>query len=65
MMIMKEPTGEERLVLLEQRHRALDEQIDRLIRRPYLTPDEQREITDLKKLKLATKDKLFALRRAL
>jgi uncharacterized protein YdcH (DUF465 family) len=60
---MKETNPEQRLTLLEQRHRALDEQIDRIGRRAYLTPDEQRQVTDLKKMKLATKDQLYALRR--
>jgi uncharacterized protein YdcH (DUF465 family) len=34
-----------------------------LERRAYLTPEEQRYITDLKKQKLAAKDELFALKR--
>jgi uncharacterized protein YdcH (DUF465 family) len=53
-----------RLMLLEQRHRDLADEVERLDRRAYLTPDEQRRITDLKKQKLLAKDEIVALRRA-
>ncbi|HLV21002.1 MAG TPA: YdcH family protein [Polyangiaceae bacterium] len=58
---MKE-TMPDRVRTLEQRHRSLSQQVDRLERRAYLTPFEQRQITDLKKLKLMAKDELFALK---
>ncbi|HEY3233865.1 MAG TPA: YdcH family protein [Polyangiaceae bacterium] len=53
----------ERLTELEQRHRTLAEQVAELGKRAFLTPEEQRQMTDLKKMKLAAKDELFALRR--
>src|SRR5690606_32040236 len=53
--VMKE-TMPDRVRTLEQRHRSLSQQVDRLERRAYLTPFEQRQITDLKKLKLMAKD---------
>jgi hypothetical protein len=62
---MKEALTDDRLSALEARHRALHEAVSRLERRTFLTPEEQREITDLKKRKLVAKDQLFALRRTL
>ena len=56
---------EERLSRLEKRHKDLKAQVDRLERRAYLTPDERRQITNLKKLKLNAKDQIHALRRQL
>ena len=52
-----------RSLTAEQRHKSLADEIRMLERRAYLTPDEQRHITRLKKQKLAAKDELFALRR--
>jgi hypothetical protein len=60
---MKELMTTDRVQALEQKHRGLAEQVQRLERRAYLTPFEQRQISDLKKLKLLTKDELFALKR--
>lgn len=54
-----------RLNELEKKHQDLKQQVAILERRAYLTPDEQRHVTDLKKLKLQTKDALFALRKQL
>jgi uncharacterized protein YdcH (DUF465 family) len=51
-----------RLSVIEARHRELDERLKELGRHAYLTPTEQREITELKKHKLRAKDELFALR---
>ena len=48
---------------IEERHRTLARQVDALERRAFLTPEEQRQISDLKKLKLAAKDELFRRRR--
>lgn len=59
---MNEATAE-RLNLLQQKHRSLDEEVRRLERRAYLTPDEQRTVSDLKKRKLLAKDEIFALQR--
>lgn len=41
-------------------HAALDRRVRELDRRAFLTPAEQSELTDLKKLKLAAKDRLRA-----
>ncbi len=54
---------EERVVALEQLHRKLDVAVTRLERRAYLTPSEQRQMTDLKKEKLRAKDEIASLRR--
>ena len=62
---MKEVLAADHLSALEARHRALHDAVSRLERRSFLTPDEQREITDLKKRKLRAKDQLFALKRTL
>ncbi len=48
---------------MEARHRALDTQIDELGKRALLTPAEQREIAELKKHKLHTKDQIAAMKR--
>lgn len=48
---------------LEERHRYLDVAVTRLERRAYLTPSEQLTMTNLKKEKLLTKDRIAALRR--
>jgi uncharacterized protein YdcH (DUF465 family) len=55
----------ERIRRMEARHRELDSKIDELGRRALLTPAEQREISELKKHKLHTKDQIAAMRRAL
>ena len=61
--LMKEATGTavDRMRQLEDEHRSLDERVRVLSRRAYLTPDEQREATELKRLKLSAKDQLHAL----
>jgi hypothetical protein len=56
---------QERLSLVEARHRELDERLKELGRRPYLTPREQVEIAEIKKHKLRAKDEMFDLKRAL
>jgi hypothetical protein len=60
---MKEATVTtvDRMRELEAEHRNLDERVRMLSRRAYLTPDEQRETAELKRLKLSTKDRLHAL----
>ena len=60
---MKELLTPDRVQALEQKHRVLAEEVQRLGRRAHLTPFEQRQMSDLKKLKLLTKDELFALKR--
>ena len=50
---------------LEARHRTLDLQIKKLDRRGmHMTPHEQLQAMELKKLRLATKDKLSSFRTA-
>jgi hypothetical protein len=51
----------DRMRELEAEHRTLDERVRMLSRRAYLTPDEQREAAELKRLKLSAKDRLHAL----
>jgi len=60
---MKYEPAENHVHELEQKHRTLDQEVSRLERRLYLTPLEQRHVTDLKKEKLRTKDLLFSLKR--
>lgn len=58
---MKEPMSMP-LESLQAKHRELDLQIRHLERRAHLTPTEQQHAVVLKKQKLATKDRIFALR---
>ena len=60
---MKQFTANQTLMTAEERHRSLSEEVRVLERRAYLTPDEQRHMTELKKQKLLAKDELFSLRR--
>jgi len=60
---MTQVTASRRLEELVARHRSLHEQVDRLEQHRYLTPVEQQRVADLKKLKLAAKDQIAALRR--
>ena len=60
---MTQVTADQRLDALVARHRSLHKQVDALERRRYLTPHEQQRVTDLKKLRLAAKDQIAALRR--
>src|SRR5688572_13313020 len=53
----------DRLNRIEARHRALDARIRELGRHAFLTPDERREVSELKKHKLRAKDEIAALRR--
>jgi hypothetical protein len=61
---MAKQTFDPRMTLehLEEQHRTLKRQVSYLDRKAFLTPAEQREATDLKKKKLATKDAISALR---
>lgn len=56
---------EDRLNRVEARHRELDERLEQLRRRAYLTPKEQLELAEIKKQKLRAKDEIVALRRSL
>ncbi len=58
-----EGSAMDRMRELELEHRALDEKLRLLTRRAYLTPDEQREASELKRKKLFAKDRLYALSR--
>jgi len=62
---MNGAVSDDRLMQLEKKHRSLDEEVRRLERRAFLTPDEQRQVSDLKKQKLVAKDELYALKREL
>lgn len=53
----------ERIRRMEVRHKELDTKIDELNRRAILTPAEQREIAELKKHKLHTKDQIALMKR--
>lgn len=54
----------EQLARWEQKHRTLASEVSELERRAILTPEEQLRIADLKKRKLAAKDRIAELRRA-
>jgi hypothetical protein len=53
----------EQLARWERAHRALAAEVTELERRAILTPEEQRRVADLKKRKLAAKDRVAELRR--
>jgi uncharacterized protein YdcH (DUF465 family) len=55
---------EERISMIEARHRELDARLKELGRHAFLTPAEQLEASTLKKHKLRAKDEIAALRRA-
>jgi uncharacterized protein YdcH (DUF465 family) len=61
---MKQAVVDSHLSHLEARHRDLDVAVARLGRRAYLTPSEQRTVSDLKKERLLTKDRIEILRRS-
>jgi len=54
----------DRIRTLEEEHRLLDQRLRTLARRAYLTPDEQREATEIKRRKLSAKDRIVELRQA-
>lgn len=51
----------DRLMAAEREHRALHARLEELGRRAYPTPTEQREIAEIKKLKLRMKDEISSL----
>jgi hypothetical protein len=56
-------TAVDRIRTLEEEHRVLDQKLRMLTRRAYLTPDEQREASELKRRKLSAKDQIVVLAR--
>ncbi len=54
--------AQQRLTSIEAQHRALEERLRELGRRPYLTPKEQVELAEIKKHKLRAKDDMMAIR---
>jgi len=62
---MNRATADQRLDELVAKHRNLHDQVDELEQRRYLTPSERQKVACLKKLKLAAKDQIAALRREL
>jgi len=57
-------SAEGRMRELQDEHRNLEARLRTLSRRAYLTPDEQRECSEIKRQKLFAKDQLEALSRA-
>lgn len=51
-----EPTKEDVLKNAKEQHAALDSRLQMLLKKPYLTGDEEMEVTVLKKKKLYYKD---------
>ncbi len=43
---------------LEQKHRQYEQHLEEISNRTFLTPEQQREKKDIKKLKLRLKDKM-------
>ena len=48
---------------LAKEHRGYEEKLEEFCKRPYLSPQEQMEVTNLKKAKLRIKDRMEQLRR--
>ncbi len=49
---------------LERKHSSLKERVQELDRRSFLSPSEQMEIAELKKMKLSIKDEIEEVRRS-
>lgn len=62
--LVTERTPLERLRAAEHRHLELDTRLRELGRRAYLTPTEQREMSEIKKHKLRAKDEINRLRQS-
>jgi hypothetical protein len=54
-----------RLEALKKQHREIDQKINDMLSKPYLTTEEQVEVATLKKLKLKMKDEILELARRL
>lgn len=52
-----------RVAWLREEHEVLKRRVAELDRRAILTPDEQRLVVELKKMKLATKDAMVGMKR--
>ena len=67
MVLLASAPGAERvfsdIAKLREEHRTLEARLDQLNRRLYLTAEEQVVKKDIQKLKLRTKDRIFALER--
>jgi hypothetical protein len=61
-LLLSDASPAEQLAQAESRHRQLDVRLKELGRRAYLTPSEQVEASELKKLKLRAKDEVVTLR---
>lgn len=62
--VLDSTLGEE-LDRLHAEHRSYAQRLEELLGKPYLSAEEQLEEVKLKKLKLHTKDMLYALERRL
>jgi uncharacterized protein YdcH (DUF465 family) len=62
-MFMNRARATRDLDALVRKHRDLDDQVDELEQRRYLTPIEQQRVASLKKLRLAARDQIAAIRR--
>ena len=62
--VLDSTLGEE-MVRLQSEHRSYAQRLEELLGKPYLSAEEQLEEVKLKKLKLHTKDLLYALERRL
>ena len=51
------------LMKLREEHQTFEVKLDHLNKRVYLTAEEQVEKKDIQKLKLKTKDRIFAIER--
>ena len=60
-----DPTLSEEINRLQAEHHRYAQRLEELLQKPYLSAEEQIEEVKLKKLKLHTKDLLFALERRL
>jgi len=60
--LSNELSPEARIRSVEHVHKQLDTRLKELGKRIYLTVSEQREVADLKKLKLRAKDEIMSLR---
>lgn len=58
---VQNPTLSEEIDRLQAEHRRYAQRLEDLLQKPYLTVEEQLEEVRLKKLKLHTKDLIFAL----
>jgi hypothetical protein len=60
-LIEKHASSDPVLRRLYQEHRNLEKELAQLVKKPFLTPVEEREEQRLKKLKLAGKDKIVKI----